>query len=493
MHAALRRYTDAVCRERIDGWVAASVLHKRALSSAWSLARSIERRLAALDAPDTATPGTQLLLPLDDPDGELTTADAAPAWPAALSLTDQSAERRLLNAILAAAERAATHESKLVALARLLRRTHEPIIVFTEFRDTLLHVQRTLHRETAILHGGLSRAERASALAAFANRSARILLATDAGGEGLNLHHSCRAIVNLELPWNPIRLEQRIGRVDRIGQRQTVHAFHLVARDTAEPRILDRLRSRVAAAAADIAAIADDGTAEERAAAQIVTLGTVAAANVEDGYERPPTAIVSPMLRDAAQIEAARLTFARSLRPAGGGISHQRDGVVLVARARSPKTRFRLRHQVLILYRIGAEDGCARQIEYRIVPIGVRIASTMPTDTRSIGRLLIDIDDRVQFAIEGSNADWFATIDRTHAEFNRVRLRRERAIADADTRVERSAMQPGLFDRRVERSHDIDIARRHDSAIESTRRLTALERAASITIGCAEPVLVIVG
>ena len=58
---------------------------------------------------------------------------------------------------------------------------------------------------------------------------ARLLLATDAAAEGLNLHHRCRLVVNLELPWNPMRLEQRIGRVDRIGQQRTVHAFHLIA------------------------------------------------------------------------------------------------------------------------------------------------------------------------------------------------------------------------------------------------------------------------
>ena len=52
-------------------------------------------------------------------------------------------------------------------------------------------------------------------------REGGVLLATDAAGEGLNLHHNCRVVVNLELPWNPMRLEQRIGRVDRIGQTRT--------------------------------------------------------------------------------------------------------------------------------------------------------------------------------------------------------------------------------------------------------------------------------
>ena len=495
MHAALRRYTDAVCRERVDGWVAASVLHKRALSSAWSLARSVERRLDTIDAPDPAASGVQMLLPLDDADGELTAADAAPPWPAALSLSDRSTERRLLGSVLEAAERAAAHESKLNALARLVRRINEPIIVFTEFRDTLVHVRRALHRDAATLHGGLSRAERASALTTFANRSAAVLLATDAAGEGLNLHQSCRAVVNLELPWNPIRLEQRIGRVDRIGQQRTVHAFHLVARDTAEPRILDRLRSRLARATADVGAIAAaniDATAEEHAVAQIATLGAVGAPTVDDVCSGPPPRIVSPTLARDGQMEAARLTFARALCRAGCGVSNPRDGVVLAVRARGSRTRRRLGRGILVVYRVDAEDGCARTVESRLIPVIVRVAAIESMDDRSIDRLLNDIAERVHCAIDGSGAEWIAAIESTHTDFIRTRVRRERAIAAASARGTRTAVQPGLFDRRVERLHDIASATRDASAADAARHVMALERSASLTIAPAAPVLVIV-
>ena len=77
--------------------------------------------------------------------------------------------------------------------------------------------------DTAVLHGAMDRFERAAAVSRFNGGGARVLLATDAAGEGLNLQHRCRLVVNLELPWNPMRLEQRIGRVDRIGQSRTVH------------------------------------------------------------------------------------------------------------------------------------------------------------------------------------------------------------------------------------------------------------------------------
>jgi SNF2 family DNA or RNA helicase len=116
----------------------------------------------------------------------------------------------------------------------------------------------------------LTRDERAAALAAFSAAPSGVLLATDAAAEGLNLHSHCRLVVNLELPWNPMRLEQRIGRVDRIGQIRTVHAFHLVAIDTGELRIAARLRRRLSLAAADID-VPDPLGDERRAVRTIVT------------------------------------------------------------------------------------------------------------------------------------------------------------------------------------------------------------------------------
>src|SRR5262249_5327327 len=153
-------------------------------------------------------------------------ADCAPeiAGPA---LADASHERELLRELAAAARLAARHETKIAAIVRLLDRVQEPVVVFTEYRDTLRHLQRAIGRPAAVLHGGLAREERAAALDEFVSGRCSILLATDAAGEGLNLHQTCRLVVNLELPWNPMRLEQRIGRVDRIGQRRTVHAIHL--------------------------------------------------------------------------------------------------------------------------------------------------------------------------------------------------------------------------------------------------------------------------
>ena len=75
-----------------------------------------------------------------------------------------------------------------------------------------------------------------------------MLIATDVAGQGLNLQHRARWVINLELPWNPVRLEQRAGRVDRIGQRRSVHITSIVARHGAETGLLTRLARRVLAA-----------------------------------------------------------------------------------------------------------------------------------------------------------------------------------------------------------------------------------------------------
>jgi superfamily II DNA or RNA helicase len=277
MHAQLMRYAHAVRAERAhagDALLALGVLHKRMLSSAWSLAQSVDHRLRMLAVEHASDDADQLSLPLGDASGELTDADEPPAWPAALRLPDRQEERRLLTALLAVAREAAQSETKLRRLAALLGRMREPAVVFTEYRDTLVHVQRTIGRSTVVLHGGLGRDARAEALRAFASASDLILLATDAAAEGLNLHHRCRVVVNLELPWNPSRLEQRIGRVDRIGQRRTVHAFHLVGKGTGETAVLERLRARIAVAAAEIGAADPLGDAShERAIAGAIFRG----------------------------------------------------------------------------------------------------------------------------------------------------------------------------------------------------------------------------
>jgi superfamily II DNA or RNA helicase len=219
----------------------ATVLTKRALSSASSLAVSVERRLTLLSGRTPLPLQTGLPFDLEEDVVDLDPALAAPIF----DRVDE--EQRALEQILAAAKRARPNERKVRVLQRILRRIHEAAVVFTEYRDTLLTLESAIGvlRRPVLLHGGLARHERRSAVEAFNQGAADVLLATDAGSEGLNLQSRCRLVINLELPWNPIRLEQRIGRVDRLGQRNVVHAINLFARDTAESTVLAGLARRV--------------------------------------------------------------------------------------------------------------------------------------------------------------------------------------------------------------------------------------------------------
>jgi SNF2 family DNA or RNA helicase len=246
MHALLNAYAKRVwqigsVRGDRDLQLVTTILLKRALSSAASLASSIERRLGALAG--VTPPPSQPSLPFSEDEDP---SDAEPEL-ASPAFDDPADECDALERLLAAAARAMRAEAKIAALTRFLRRVKEPVIVFTEYRDTLFTLERRMatQRRLVLLHGALNRHQRRLAITQFTTGHADLLLATDAGAEGLNLQHRCRLVINLELPWNPVRLEQRIGRVDRLGQARTVHAVHLFAKGTAESSVLARLQHRV--------------------------------------------------------------------------------------------------------------------------------------------------------------------------------------------------------------------------------------------------------
>jgi superfamily II DNA or RNA helicase len=126
------------------------------------------------------------------------------------------------------------------------------IIIFTEHRDTLNYlvakIAGVLGNESAIvtIHGGTHRDERKKAQALFrSDKDTRVLIATDAAGEGVNLQ-CAHLMVNYDLPWNPNRLEQRFGRIHRIGQTEVCHLWSLVAKETREGAVWHRLLDKLA-------------------------------------------------------------------------------------------------------------------------------------------------------------------------------------------------------------------------------------------------------
>ena len=136
--------------------------------------------------------------------------------------------------------------SKCRGLMGLLEQKKEKVIVFTQFKSTLDYLKRVLDDagvSAAVFYGGLSASEKEDAVAGF-RRQAQVLLSTEAGGEGRNLQF-CRRIINYDLPWNPMRIEQRIGRVHRLGQKHDIQVFNFTTEGTVESYVLEILQKKI--------------------------------------------------------------------------------------------------------------------------------------------------------------------------------------------------------------------------------------------------------
>jgi superfamily II DNA or RNA helicase len=260
MFDALARYTRRVERRgNADARLAMIVLRKRALSSAVALGCTLRRRRALLDIDESG----QILLPFEPSPGELDAGDCDDDRLLAVpGLDDRAGELEALDGLIALAADAEASWSKWALIARLLRRTREPVLIFTEYRDTLEALARRLEGRTAfvVLHGGMPRDARADAVVRFTHGDARVLVATDVAAEGLNLQARCRFVVNVELPWSPSRLEQRAGRVDRIGQSRPVRVWTLTGASGHEAMVVAALARRAAAIRNDIAPVAPGRT-----------------------------------------------------------------------------------------------------------------------------------------------------------------------------------------------------------------------------------------
>ncbi len=124
----------------------------------------------------------------------------------------------------------------------------EKLVIFTEHKDTLIYLEERLSKsggyKVVTIHGGKAVDERREAQWKFATPDAQILIATDAAGEGINLQF-CRLLINWDIPWNPNRLEQRMGRIHRFGQKEDVLVFNVVASNTREGRVLETLLTKL--------------------------------------------------------------------------------------------------------------------------------------------------------------------------------------------------------------------------------------------------------
>ena len=149
------------------------------------------------------------------------------------------------------AEDAEPYDAGVPIIAKPSASPHQKLVIFTEHRDTLNYldgrISSLLGRKSAVvaIHGGMGREERKKAEEAFKHDpEVQVLLATDAAGEGINLQRA-HLMVNYDLPWNPNRLEQRFGRIHRIGQTEVCHLWNLVAEETREGDVYRKLLEKL--------------------------------------------------------------------------------------------------------------------------------------------------------------------------------------------------------------------------------------------------------
>jgi superfamily II DNA or RNA helicase len=391
----------------------AITLARRAASSAAALELTLTRRRHLLAGHDDPLP-SQPALPWEDADdGD---GDSPAEILGVAGLDDAAEDRRRLEALIASAAEARRAPSKIGWIDRWLRRVREPAVIFTEYRDTLEALAAVLERDRrlGVLHGGLATALRHETVRAFNHGALDVLIATDTAGEGLNLHHRCRLVVDVELPWNPLRLEQRVGRVDRLGQARCVHAVRLFHRGTIEDTVLARLERRHLLATA--------------------TLDDVAAAALgrSDLNPRSLPPLLSAVVTDAAS-EADRLARQRAH---GRGVAPGRAAWC------RPRRRTGGPRLWALLYRFqGLGNG---------------------------GRLAGEACGAMLAGAAGSPLDWLddpalrAAIEReeirqsmdVESQLEPLRLavqRRVQAIADRIRREPARELQTSLFDRRAER------------------------------------------
>jgi len=277
---------DALESEGRKGTIgfALTILQRRLASSPEAIYQSLKRRRERLEkrlreeqlmkrGGEASVPAAQELPSYTEEDlDELEDAPSAEVEQAEEQVIDQAtaartiaeleAEIAILNGLeeLALKVKQSKIDKKWDELSKLLQNQAEmfdahghrrKLVIFTEHRDTLNYltdrIRTLLGRPEAVvtIHGGMGREERRNAQEAFTqDKNVEILVATDAAGEGINLQRA-HLMVNYDIPWNPNRLEQRFGRIHRIGQTEVCHLWNLVADETREGDVFKRLFEKI--------------------------------------------------------------------------------------------------------------------------------------------------------------------------------------------------------------------------------------------------------
>jgi len=236
------------------------LLQKRMVSSIAAIRRSLERRVLALEHPEAAVLSPSELRELKErEDDEESLSDERREQlqqkleqaQLRLGTKEHQQEIRRVKGLVDLAKQIKV-DSKAQELRKFIRGVlrkapDEKILIFTEYTDTLDYLRDDILRDfgpMAQIYGSMNPEERVQQEELFQQPEVRLMLATDAAGEGINLQF-CHLMVNYELPWNPNRIEQRIGRLHRYGQQHDVRVYNLQVVNTREGVILKRLLDKV--------------------------------------------------------------------------------------------------------------------------------------------------------------------------------------------------------------------------------------------------------
>lgn len=229
------------------------LMQRLVVSSTRAIRTTLEKRLTVLEEPQERL----TLFPLSDEE-EWADLDGQEQVDVLVhsrikALRNERAEVKTLLELASRCEQAgpdAKAEALIEWIYRLQSQESDPelkILIFTEFVPTQEMLQQFLSERgfsVVCLNGSMNMEERKRVQEAFA-KDVRMLISTEAGGEGLNLQF-CHVVINYDIPWNPMRLEQRIGRVDRIGQHKPVRAVNFVFEDSVEHHVLEVLEQKLA-------------------------------------------------------------------------------------------------------------------------------------------------------------------------------------------------------------------------------------------------------
>ncbi|MEM3431623.1 MAG: helicase-related protein, partial [Candidatus Micrarchaeia archaeon] len=251
-----KHFNKALKKEKRNVAFALIILQRRLASSVRAIRKSLERRYNRLK--ELYEKG-QIIQEVEYDEEYLDDLEERKRWEkeeelmekltSAETLEELKSEIEKLEELVALAKEVEKKEieTKLNELKKLmeaekLHSTNTKLLIFTEFKDTLEYLVEKLKNwgySVTFIHGEMNLEARIKAEADFRNQM-QIMVSTEAGGEGINLQF-CWLMVNYDIPWNPNRLEQRIGRIHRYRQQHEVHIYNLVTRDTKEGQILNRL------------------------------------------------------------------------------------------------------------------------------------------------------------------------------------------------------------------------------------------------------------